>query len=90
MNPCRPHEHPLKGLTEEQRAAAHDLIGTCSMSNPEWLEDLMTNGSKEALEELDDIVFECADCGWWCAAEECNETGDSWVCDDCDEVRERD
>ena len=86
-NPNLNHPHPPHFLTDEQKRLAHDLVGTCTMSNPQWFEDLIESGSKEALLELDDIVFCCAGCGWWCAAEECNELDAEWFCDDCAEDR---
>jgi len=48
------------------------------MSDPEWMEDLTIEESQQ----MDDIVFSCEGCGWWCDASECNED-DGWFCDEC-------
>lgn len=83
---ANPHvhlEHPV--LSSELRAKAEALIGTCHMSDPEWMEDL----SIEELREVDSIVFSCEQCGWWCDADECNED-DGWFCNDCMKDRHRD
>lgn len=76
-NPQRPLAHPPHLLTEEQRKLAHDMIGRANVDT-DWLDDL----SIEQLQEVDDIVFCCEGCNWWCAAEECNER-DGWFCDEC-------
>jgi hypothetical protein len=44
------------------------------------------------LEELDNEIFNCTFCGWWCEIFECNDRSNEQVCDDCvdEEQEERD
>jgi hypothetical protein len=78
MNKAQPLAHPRRLLSPEQEAKAQAMIGTSGAGRDEdWLEDL----TAEQAREVDDIVFRCGVCDWWCAAEECNETGSDWVCD---------
>jgi rubrerythrin len=57
---------------------AHELQGTCN-SYPEELEEDL-----ELAEMVEEHVFLCAQCGWWCEQSEANEGPDGEdVCDDC-------
>ena len=55
------------------------------------LDDVLADHKAESLEDdmrflswLDDQMFSCANCGWWCPIDEVNEwNGTDWVCDDC-------
>lgn len=80
-------------LTKEQLDAV-DLIVAQSVGqalhNPEdELEKLVKDWPKELQDEardrLDEGVFYCEDCGWYCDADE-RHVGD--LCDDCHDVRE--
>lgn len=53
-----------------------DLRGTCQHFDPEPY-------TIEELEELDQEVFECDQCGWWCDIDEMVE--DEHTCLDCAE-----
>lgn len=64
---------------------AGHLVGTCgcipsaaeTLGHPEWEDEV------DAF-ELDSLAFECQGCGWWCSADECNDSKlDEWICDDC-------
>jgi hypothetical protein len=68
------------------------LQGTC-MSLDGGLQDLLDDGnadedilSTQHRSELDNLVFLCPQCGWWCETSEANEsdTGED-LCDDCTE-----
>jgi formylmethanofuran dehydrogenase subunit E len=37
----------------------------------------------ESLSMIDDYVFECSNCGWWCEISEQNEIYGDSVCDGC-------
>jgi len=71
---------------------AHELQGSASS-----LESVLEYNGMEAagddqdfLQALDQLVFCCDDCGWWCEISEMIDTGDSseQVCDDCGEEAE--
>lgn len=80
-------------LTAEQFAALDQLIassiGQCSQDPTDELEKLVADWPKEAREEarerLDDNVFYCECCGWYCDTDE-RHVGD--LCDDCHDDRE--
>lgn len=58
---------------------ADRLIGTCDNCDPceELGDDIV------AIEEFDQLCFECSECGWWCSTDELNnEDGDN-RCDEC-------
>lgn len=78
-----------------ERFADH-VAGTASMSN---IEDILEQlelppyaDNSEFLQELDDKVFECDGCGWWCRTEEANDApnGCGYLCDDCNEEEDDD
>lgn len=54
-------------------------IGTAN-TNDEFLTEL----TLEECKELDDRMFSCQCCDWWCSTDELNEgpAGEQW-CDDC-------
>lgn len=60
-----------------------DLKGTCQI-----LEDVAEHHGIAEL-TLDDLrfieedIFLCSSCGWWCETCECNEVDDDRLCDDC-------
>lgn len=67
---------PMGGIIEYLRGTCRSLEEACQMS--ETTEDALT---PEQLGELDDELFLCDSCGWWCGMDEMyNEDG---VCDDC-------
>lgn len=83
----------MNALTNEQREAVDELlashVGQCSSDPSDELEKLIAEWSKEAQEEarerLDEQVFYCEGCGWYCDADE-RHAGD--YCDDCHDARE--
>lgn len=83
----------MNGLTHEQREAVFELIaqsvGQCLHAPDDELEKMSVGWSEEAKREaqslLDDNVFYCETCGWYCDADE-RHAGD--LCDDCHDARE--
>lgn len=81
---------PPNSLTE---AVAEDLQGTCMkdvQSSAESLIDFYPKFKGMTVEDVDEdavmlLVFECADCGWWCETGDCGdeETDNGAVCGDC-------
>lgn len=63
---------------------ADNLRGTCN-SLDEMLERLFDVEFHELtnveFDELDDLIFECHECGWWCDSGELSSIDD--VCSDC-------
>ncbi len=80
-------------LTKEQLDAVHTVVaqhvGQCSSDPGAELEKLIKEWPKtareEARERLDENVFYCEGCGWYCDADE-RHSGD--YCDDCHDARE--
>lgn len=71
-------------LTKEQREKVFEIIaqhtGQCTSDPVKELEKLGLNNNDEALGMLDDNVFYCESCGWWCDADE---RYDGDICTDC-------
>lgn len=84
---------PAMTITKEQLEVVHEIAAHCTgqcLSNPtDELEKAIVSWPKEAREEartiLDDNVFYCENCGWYCDADE-RHAGD--LCDDCHDERE--
>lgn len=80
-------------LTREHYEAVHSLvassIGQCSSNPTDELEKLIeswpTKAREAAREILDENVFYCDGCGWYCDTDE-RHVGD--LCDDCHDSRE--
>ena len=53
------------------------LRGTCMES---FDQDLYT---MDELQYLDENIFDCARCGWWCDIDEANSFNGENFCDDC-------
>ena len=76
---------PRNGLAQK---LADNLQGTCK-SIDDGLRDIDREDDELTIDEhreLDGLVFECAECGWWCEAGEANENPDGSgedLCDDC-------
>lgn len=39
--------------------------------------------TKDELDRIDEEIFLCHACGWWCSTDECNEDEGESLCDDC-------
>jgi len=67
----------------------HELIqalqGTCTTIN-EHLPDGMTDDdlTEDDHMAIDNEIFLCDECGWWCEVCEMNDTGDH-ICNDCND-----
>ena len=55
-----------------------DLKGTCNTIN-------LDEFTVEELEELDEEIFECNTCGWWCDIDEEVGEGTQLICQECNE-----
>lgn len=80
-------------LTDKQREQVDDLIasctGQCSCNPNDELETIIAGWPVEAREEarerMDQNIFYCDGCGWYCDTDE-RHAGD--LCDDCHDDRE--
>lgn len=69
--------------TETARQFAEEAIGACAVGTlneryTELIEDLTM------AEALDNELFICAACGWFCGVDELSEIEDDQVCEDCE------
>lgn len=75
----RPSDFDVHKLVEE-------LQGTCQ-DIPSFLPEGMSYDdlTKEDLQHIDNELFECQQCGWWCEMSEHHEStsGENGKCDDC-------
>lgn len=78
-------DDPKPGLVKPVQAVADRLVGTCMESVESACEDLGFDDVDGILGELDDYIFECEGCGWWCDVEELNNTTDQNLCDECND-----
>lgn len=68
---------------------AYALLGTCNSlhsyidSLDEAEETFFYENETVILEYLDNLIFECDCCGWWCGLDEAVETDTGPVCDQC-------
>lgn len=53
-----------------------ELLGTCNSIN-------MEDWTLEELEMLDDQIFECGQCGWWCEIGDNEDSTIGMICRDC-------
>ena len=68
-------------LTRVQQAG-EELAGTC-LNLTDVVSDLERDDGAFMI-ELDNIVFECEGCGWWCRTdEELNNESGEMLCNDC-------
>ena len=59
---------------------AESIRGTCkSFDFEDW------ELTDKEIEEVDDLVFNCNSCGWWCETSEMAESDGEQICGDCDE-----
>ena len=69
--------------------AADALLGQCLKDLSDVLNDLgrpELENDTAFLAMIDERVFNCVSCGWWCSQDECNESPlGEWVCDECKE-----
>lgn len=68
-------------LETNVQALVDELNGTCN-TMPDWVEDHAQE--QEIREGLDQELFLCAACSWWCEQSEANEGPEGEdVCGDC-------
>lgn len=70
--------HSLRGTCDTLDGAIQEVCGDDYSEN-----DLTT----EQLEKIDQEIFLCSDCRWWCEVSEMSEIEDENVCDDCAELK---
>lgn len=75
----------MKITTTQVNTLINYLQGTC-MSMSESCEDL--NFSEDdltikQLQEIDNWIFQCSGCGWWCERGEAHDVNGEDMCDDC-------
>lgn len=65
--------------------AADDLRGTAgSIPGLGDEHERLFDQSPAYTARLDELVFECAICGWWCGSDELSDTsGGDMICEDC-------
>lgn len=78
------------------------LQGTCNSSDTivDWCLNYGTDKERERFGELtidqidhsllDDHIFLCAQCGWWCEAGDWVDSNGEQICNDCNEENEND
>lgn len=71
------HDHTNRMLAEAAECAAW-LLGTVNMLETSRWEEFTNDPA--FCTALDDRVFLCEECGWWCATEEMTEPS---TCDEC-------
>jgi hypothetical protein len=57
-------------------------IGTCDG----YKEVDFAQLTDEEVLAIDDAMFECEDCGWWCEAAEESDNDKGRICEDCNEA----
>lgn len=77
--------HDTTLTTEQVNALADRLNGTAD-SLDAALDELQLRVEPADLVALDQIVFLCDECSWWCEASDMAE-GDEWICGDCAQDR---
>lgn len=63
------------------------LIGQCQVSMDQAIEEVtgeeLVTCPHEFLLSIDERVFCCDGCGWYCSADELNNDSDEQLCEDC-------
>lgn len=74
-------------LSPKQREKVHEIVaqhtGQCVNDPVEALEKIGLKDNREALAMIDNSVFYCENCSWWCDTDERHETDHGEVCTDC-------
>lgn len=80
---------PRRLTDEELETLINDLQGTCN-SLDTYIEEELDVGDYLCAEDyaaIDEAIFLCTECGWWCPQDEnVAEDGEEGVCRDCREV----
>jgi hypothetical protein len=66
------------------QAAAEQLTGTCQSISDLGEEFENLENDAKFCARLDELIFCCSKCDWWCDQSEMSEKED-WVCDECEE-----
>jgi len=79
----RPEDFDVQKVIDHlQGTCTETLTNTIEMFYPDMKEDDLT---EEDHNDIDNQIFNCENCGWWCEAHEQSENG---YCEDCSEVEE--
>lgn len=70
-------------IEDRADAVATELIGTAKSLHDEATEAEMNDTA--FCTALDQHVFECAGCGWWCGTDEENDSDEGPKCNDCND-----
>lgn len=66
---------------------AEELSGTCAIGQNSIEQRCEDRGlpplSIEDLAVIDELVFLCEGCGWWCGCDELDDSNDEQLCGDC-------
>jgi len=76
--------HVVEQLIEELRGtpeSADTVLDTLTDGEYDSLLDL----PMEFLQQIDDSIFQCTACSWWCDIDEANDQNGENVCNDCHE-----
>mgnify|MGYP001604808864 CR=1 FL=1 len=69
-----------QAIIERAKIVAYGLMGTTSNIQNVATEKELNDSVFCSI--LDDIVFECTECGWWCSTDE-RSSVDDFICDQC-------
>lgn len=61
----------------------YDLNGTTQDLEEVAREHGITELTTRDIQVIEDEIFLCAGCGWWCEVAECNDVDGDLLCDDC-------
>jgi hypothetical protein len=70
-------------IREQAKVIADELRGTCDGCVDDKIEE---HGFADVMAlhyALDDLIFNCVRCGWWCEIAEAVETDGEFYCDQC-------
>ena len=72
-------------LNEEQlNKLINHLQGSCDNIDSYIEEEFDADSlSTENYATIDQAIFLCDECGWWCSQDENSEKVEEWVCEDC-------
>lgn len=76
----------VAAMTALADKAADDLVGTCRTLHELGEEYEEAENSTTFCARLDELVFCCVGCNWWCGQEECHDESGEWKCEECHEA----
>lgn len=73
------HNRDWKKIAEEAAEALEGTAGSLH-DKEDWAEGQTVMAF---CERLDELVFCCDTCGWWCSMDEANDNDSGYNCEDC-------